>query len=67
MLPPQNASGNWVKIVQRVPVRLEVDGGTGRPFAMPAGATVSVSIDTGREVTLFDAVGSALAFMAPGK
>ena len=67
VLPPQNASGNWVKIVQRVPVRLEVDGATGRRFAMPAGATVSVSIDTGREATLFDAVGSALAFMAPGK
>ena len=37
VLPPQNASGNWVKIVQRVPVRLEIDGGSGRPFAMPAG------------------------------
>ncbi len=67
VLPPQNASGNWVKIVQRVPVRLEIDGDTGRPFDMPAGATVSVSIDTEREVSLFDVVGSALAFMAPGK
>ena len=67
LLPPQNASGNWVKIVQRVPVRLEIDGDTGRPFDMPAGATVSVSIDTTREVSLFDVVGSALAFMAPGK
>ena len=66
VLPPQNASGNWVKIVQRVPVRLEIDGGTGRPFDMPAGATVSVSIDTERDVSLFDVVGSALAFMAPG-
>ena len=67
VLPPQNASGNWVKIVQRVPVRLEIDAGTGRPFDMPVGATVSVSIDTGRAVSLFDAVGSALAFMAQGK
>ena len=67
VLPAQNASGNWVKIVQRVPVRLEIDRSTGRPFDMPAGATVSVSIDTGRDVSLFDAVGSALAFMAPGK
>ena len=25
VLPPQNASGNWVKVVQRVPVRLELD------------------------------------------
>jgi len=27
MLPPENASGNWVKIVQRVPVRLEFEPG----------------------------------------
>ncbi len=25
LLPPQNASGNWIKIVQRVPVRIELD------------------------------------------
>jgi membrane fusion protein (multidrug efflux system) len=64
VLPPQNATGNWVKIVQRVPVRLEVDISSGRPFAMPAGVTVSVSIDTERDVSLFDTVGAALAFMA---
>ena len=27
LLPPQNASGNWIKIVQRVPVRIELDKG----------------------------------------
>ncbi len=67
VLPPQNATGNWVKIVQRVPVRLEVDTSAGRPFAMPAGVTVRVSIDTAREVSLFDMVGSALAFKAETK
>ncbi len=67
VLPPQNATGNWVKIVQRVPVRLEVDTSAGRPFAMPAGVTATVSIDTGREVSLFDMVGSALAFMVEDK
>ncbi len=25
LLPPQNASGNWIKIVQRVPVRIALD------------------------------------------
>ena len=25
LLPPQNASGNWIKIVQRVPVRIVLD------------------------------------------
>ena len=29
ILPPQNASGNWVKVVQRVPVRIEFDAGRG--------------------------------------
>ncbi len=67
VLPPQNASGNWVKIVQRVPVRIEIDDATGRPFDMPAGVTVSVSIDTKRDISLFDFFGSALAFMAPGE
>ena len=67
VLPPQNATGNWVKIVQRVPVRLEVAPSAGRPFAMPTGVSVTVSIDTMREVSLFGMVGSALAFMAEGK
>jgi membrane fusion protein (multidrug efflux system) len=51
LLPPQNATGNWVKIVQRVPVHLaiepEVAGGDGER-ALRAGMTVTVSIDTGR-------------------
>ncbi len=67
VLPPQNATGNWVKIVQRVPVRLEVDPFPGRPFAMPAGVSAAVSIDTMREASLFGMMGSALAFMAEGK
>lgn len=62
VLPPQNASGNWVKVVQRVPVRLEIDTSSGRPFSMPAGVTASVRIDTGRDRSLFDVVGAALAF-----
>jgi membrane fusion protein (multidrug efflux system) len=47
LLPPQNATGNWVKVVQRVPVRLQVEH---RPDAPPlrAGMTVTASIDTER-------------------
>lgn len=67
VLPPQNATGNWVKIVQRVPVRLEVDTSAGGQFTMPTGVTVDVSIDTQRDVSLFGMVGSALAFMAEDK
>ncbi len=47
VLPPQNASGNWVKVVQRVPVRLEVEQPEGQP-KLRAGMTVTVSVDTGR-------------------
>jgi membrane fusion protein (multidrug efflux system) len=57
LLPPQNASGNWIKVVQRVPVlfAIEPDGKTAadRP-ALRAGMTVSVSIDTGRSRGLPD-------------
>lgn len=44
VLPAQNASGNWVKVTQRVPVRIAIDGDPGRP--MIAGLSAKVSIDT---------------------
>ena len=63
VLPPQNASGNWVKVVQRVPVRLALDRiHDGLPLR--AGMTVGVSIDTGRDRSLFRMIGSALAGIA---
>ena len=48
VLPPQNATGNWIKVVQRVPVRIEIDFAPGHP-ELRAGMTASVSVDTGRE------------------
>ena len=48
ILPPQNASGNWVKVVQRLPVRIRLEPHAGEP-ALRAGTTASVSIDTGRQ------------------
>lgn len=48
ILPPQNATGNWVKVVQRLPVRIVVARSDGRP-PLRAGMTVTVSIDTERE------------------
>ena len=48
VLPPQNATGNWVKVVQRIPVLLDVEQPPkGNPLR--AGMTVTVSIDTERE------------------
>lgn len=56
VLPPQNASGNWVKVVQRLPVRLRLDL---RPDAPPlrAGMTAEVTVDTNRERRLSDILG----------
>ena len=48
VLPPQNATGNWIKVVQRVPVRIEIDFTPGHP-ELRAGMTATVSVDTGQE------------------
>jgi membrane fusion protein (multidrug efflux system) len=45
LLPPQNANGNWVKVTQRVPVRVSIDDPDPRfPLRVGATATVSVSV-----------------------
>jgi membrane fusion protein (multidrug efflux system) len=46
ILPPQNATGNWVKIVQRVPVRIAFDKGEDTSL-LRSGMSVNVEIDTG--------------------
>ncbi|MGE0627183.1 MAG: HlyD family secretion protein [Hyphomicrobiaceae bacterium] len=53
ILPSQNASGNWVKITQRVPVRILVETGDGDP-ALRAGMSAVVSIDTRHRRSLAD-------------
>ncbi len=64
LLPPQNASGNWVKVVQRVPVRVEIDPQEGVP-PLRAGMSVAVSIDTGYERPLPELVTAARAWILP--
>jgi len=44
MLPAQNANGNWVKVTQRVPVRIAIDEPSRRPLI--AGLSAHVSVDT---------------------
>jgi membrane fusion protein (multidrug efflux system) len=46
LLPPQNSSGNWVKVVQRIMVRIEFDDYDGAP-PLAAGMSCDVTIDTG--------------------
>lgn len=46
ILPAQNASGNWIKVVQRIPVRIAVDEHAGDP-PLRAGMSAWVEVDTG--------------------
>jgi membrane fusion protein (multidrug efflux system) len=46
VLPPENATGNWVKVVQRLPVRLELDDAA-PDLPLHSGLSASVEVDTG--------------------
>jgi membrane fusion protein, multidrug efflux system len=63
ILPPQNASGNWVKVVQRLPVKLRLIERAGEP-PLRAGMTAYVSIDTKRQRSLSTLFGSGTAIAA---
>jgi len=49
LLPAQNTSGNWVKVVQRVPMRVRLDTGDKNRPALRAGMSVEVDVDTGHQ------------------
>jgi membrane fusion protein (multidrug efflux system) len=56
MIPPQNATGNFTKIVQRVPVRIRIDAGpTARRVLMP-GLSLEVEVDTRTARNVLDAI-----------
>jgi len=59
LLPPQNASGNWIKVVQRVPVRITLDDGELQKHPLRIGLSTNVKVDT------HDRSGAVLA-AAPG-
>jgi len=48
VLPAQNATGNWVKVTQRIPLRISIDMRAGDP-ELRVGMSADVSIDTGYE------------------
>ncbi|MGE4220817.1 MAG: HlyD family secretion protein [Alphaproteobacteria bacterium] len=62
LLPPQNATGNWVKVVQRIPVRLQLDRKENGP-PLRAGMSVIVDIDTLHQRELPGFVSKALALV----
>ncbi|WP_168169319.1 HlyD family efflux transporter periplasmic adaptor subunit [Kushneria phosphatilytica] len=55
LLPPQNATGNWIKVVQRVPVRIGLDPDELRQHPLRIGLSLTATIDvhdtSGRAVT----------------
>ena len=59
LLPAQNATGNWVKVTQRVPVRLHLDEPLEQGLA--SGMSASVSVDTGRHRALASLLPTAWA------
>ncbi|HTE41959.1 MAG TPA: HlyD family secretion protein [Steroidobacteraceae bacterium] len=54
MLPPENATGNWVKVVQRLPVRVELED-VDPAFPLHSGLSANVEIDTNYRRHLFGA------------
>lgn len=59
LLPPQNATGNWIKIVQRVPVRIALDPAELKKTPLRVGLSVDVEVETA------DRSGSFMAKSAP--
>ena len=53
VLPAQNASGNWVKVVQRIPIRVRLDIKPGDPV-LRDGMSVVVEVETGHQRTWRD-------------
>ena len=62
LLPPQNATGNWVKVVQRIPIKFKL---LDSPYEPPlrAGMSVVVEIDTLQERELPSFIKNALAWV----
>jgi membrane fusion protein (multidrug efflux system) len=46
LLPAQNASGNWIKVVQRVPVRIQIDESDLMKSPLRVGLSATVTVDT---------------------
>jgi membrane fusion protein (multidrug efflux system) len=64
ILPPQNAAGNWIKIVQRVPLRIEFEPGQDVQ-RLRSGMSATVEIDTGHRGRLARLFGSSRVAQDP--
>ena len=66
LLPAQNTSGNWVKVVQRIPMRVRLDTSDKSRPPLRAGMSVEVDVDTGHQRGLPQVL-TALFARATGK
>jgi membrane fusion protein, multidrug efflux system len=46
LLPAENATGNWIKVVQRIPVKIQFDGPVSQDHPLVVGMSLDVTIDT---------------------
>ena len=46
VLPPENATGNWVKVTQRFPVRIKITSAPDPDKPLRVGASADVTVDT---------------------
>ncbi|NLS06460.1 HlyD family secretion protein [Rhizobium sp. P32RR-XVIII] len=59
LLPAQNTTGNWVKVVQRIPIRVSIEDAAGKP-PLRVGMSTIVDVDTGHARGLPDFVNNLL-------
>lgn len=59
LLPAQNTTGNWVKVVQRIPIRVSIEDAAGKP-PLRVGMSTIVDVDTGHTRGLPDFVNNLL-------
>ena len=59
LLPPQNATGNWIKIVQRLPVRIALDSAELEKYPLRIGLSMKAEVETA------DTAGESLAKVSP--
>ncbi|MEI7497323.1 MAG: EmrA/EmrK family multidrug efflux transporter periplasmic adaptor subunit, partial [Betaproteobacteria bacterium] len=50
LLPAQNATGNWIKVVQRVPVRILLDAQELSAHPLRVGLSMDVNVDTSNQI-----------------
>jgi membrane fusion protein (multidrug efflux system) len=48
IIPAQNATGNWIKVVQRIPVRITLDPAELKDHPLRVGLSMKVSIDVAK-------------------